>query len=226
VLAGVVVIAGCTGAGQTPRRADIDPAIALFVNGRYQQAIERFDELAGKTQSDETLREVYYYLGRAYLALGQNDRAIDAFAAGVSYGDNGACVDYLERLQAVIGGDVHSMRRSETITRRQLAAALARQFIVEDDETIPGDPDEILRLVTSRGWMQTLPDGALHGNAVVTRSAFLVTLARITAGFGFGRTLLSPFTADLAGRGSEPVGGAEAAATLEELAALRNQYGG
>jgi hypothetical protein len=226
VLAGVALLAGCTGAGQTPRRADIDSAIALFVDGRYQQAIERFDALAANTQSDEILREVYTYLGRSYLALGQNDRAIDAFAAGVSCGDTGACVDYLEQLQAVISGDTRSMRRSETITRRQLASALAREFIFEGDVTVPDDPDEILRQVTGRGWMDVLPDGALHGNATVTRAAFLVTMSRITSQFGFGRTLLWPLSVDLARRGSEPVGGAEVAATLEELAALRKQYGG
>jgi hypothetical protein len=224
-LIGLTLLVGCSGAGHTSRRAEIDSAVALFVSGHHQQAIARLEVLAQNLQSEENLREVYYYLGRAHLELGQHDRAIDAFSAGVSYGDNGACVEYLERLRALVEGDEGSIRRSETISRRQLASLLARHFMREDP-AVPGDPDDVLRRVVGRGWMTPLPDGSLHGEATVTRAAFYVVLSRLTSQLGYGRTLLGSYAGTLATRGTEAVSGAEVVAALDDLAALVNDYGG
>jgi tetratricopeptide (TPR) repeat protein len=228
VLSGLALLAGCSGAGKTPRRAEIDSAIALFVSAQYELAIDRLDELARTLDSDEALREVYYYLGRSHLALGQHHRAIDAFSAGVSYGDAGACVEYLEQLRAYVEGGERSVRRSETVTRAQLAAALARRLLVEDHEVEPSviDPGAVIARVVARGWMEELPDGSFHGEAPVTRAAFYVVLARASAQLGYGQSVVAPYRASLATRGDEPVTGAEVSAVLEELAVIRKQHGG
>lgn len=226
-LVALALLAGCSGVGETPRRAEIDSAIALFVSGRYAAAIERLDELAAARTDPEELREVYYYLGRAYLEVGERDRAIDAFAAGVSYGDTGPCVAYLEQLRAVVEGEARNVRRSEIVSRRQLASLLVRQFVLDGAEPpVPEDADDSLREAVSRGWMERLPDGGLHGEAAVTRAAFYVTLARLTADLGVGGTVAGTYAGALSGRGREPVAGSEVAATLEEIAALRNDHGG
>lgn len=226
VLSGLTLLAGCSGAGKTPRRAEIDSAIALFVSGQYEQAIDRLDQLASTLDSDESLREVYYYLGRSHLALGQHHRAIDAFSAGVSYGDTGACVEYLEQLRVYVEGGERSVRRSETVTRSQLAAALARRLLFEDGEPDPAAAGAALEQVVARGWMQALPDGALHGDATVTRAAFYVVMARVCADLGLGPGVLSPYRASLATRGTEAVSGAEVLGVLDELAAIRKTHGG
>jgi len=227
VLVGLSLLAGCSGAGQTPPRTEIDAAIALFVSGQHERAVTEFEDLAQTIHDEETLREVYYYLGRSYLALGDNDRAIDSFAAGVSHGDTGPCVDYLEQLRALKEGTARNVRRSEQVTRRQLASLLVREFVFDGAEPpVPGDPDEAIRTAVGRGWMRALPDGALHGDATVTRAAFLVVMARLTADLGFGQTLLPPFADRLSERGTESVSGVDVSAAIEELATLRKNYGG
>lgn len=227
VLIALAFFAGCTGAGKTPRRGDIDPAIALFIAGHYAQAVERLGRLAATLESSEDLREVYYYLGRAYLALGERNRAIDAFSAGVSYGDTGACLEYLDRLRTVVQGEEHSVRRSEMVTRRQLAALLVREFAPgEADSTRVADADAPLRRSVALGWMPALPDGATHGEVAVTRAAFYVTMARLTGQLGYGRTVIAPYARSLTARGREPVNGREVTAVFDELSVLRKQHGG
>jgi tetratricopeptide (TPR) repeat protein len=223
VLTGLIV-AGCSGAGKEPSRTEIDPAIALFVSGHYQEAADRLDELAQTLESDESLREVYYYLGRCYLELGRNDRAIEAFSAGVSYGDTGGCVDYLERLQAYVETGERGVRLSERLTRRQLAAEIARavpEVMGAGAGSGPGDPDATLRAVVERGWMRALPDGKLHGDAEVTRAALYVTLSRVANDLGVGGDLLAGYRAAFAARGTESVRGTEASALLDEIARAR-----
>ncbi len=223
-----MLLAGCSGAGKAPQRSEIDSAIALFVSGQYEQAIEHLDQLAETLQSEESLREVYYYLGRTHLALGQNNRAIDAFSAGVNYGDTGGSLDYLEQLRVFVEGRESSVRRSETVTRRQLASAMVRRFLLagEGNEPAVGDPGAALEEVIARGWMQRLPDGALHGEDAVTRAALYVACARVSAQWGFGATVISGYRSTLASRGTETVTGAQVSDVLDDLAALRKQYGG
>jgi hypothetical protein len=217
VLTGLTMLAGCSGATRSPR---IDPAIALFVSGQYEQAIERLNDLAASLESEAALREVYYYLGRSHLALGHHHRAIDAFSAGVAYGDTGACVEYLEQLRTVIAGEEKSVVRSERVTRRQLAAAIARRFLGGDSS------DESLRDVVANGWMAMLPDGSFHGDAHVTRASLYVVCSRMLAQWGLDTGVLGPYREGTAVRGGEPVSGAEVSSLLDELVMLRKRNGG
>jgi tetratricopeptide (TPR) repeat protein len=222
-----VVLAGCSGAGREPGRAEIDPAIALFVSGAYPEAIDRLTEIAGSTNSEETLREVYYYLGRSYLALGANDRAIEAFSAGVSYGDTGACVDYLEQLQAYVETREGSMRRSEDVSRRQLASGLLRSALGDAEVTATvDDPDSALRRVVERGWMRALPDGGLHGDAPVTRASLYVILSRVAADLGIDPRALDELRASFVECGAQPVMGPEVSALLDAISNARKRNGG
>jgi len=228
VLVGVLA-AGCSGPSRTPAGKAIDPAVALFVSGQYPQAIERLQQLAASTRSEEELREIYYYLGRSYLAMGRADQAIDAFSAGVAYGDRGACVEYLEQLQAYVGTREGSMLRSEDVTRRQLAAGLLRRVIGEsggEGTTSFDDPDAALRVVVERGWMRALPDGQLHGDAAVTRAALYVVMSRVVADLGLDARSLDEYRTTFTERGSERVTGPEVMSLLDTIAGMRKGHGG
>jgi tetratricopeptide (TPR) repeat protein len=185
VIAGLLAMACSpkTG-GLTDYSASIDPAIELFVEGRYAEAAERLEVLSRRLKSQEGLVETYLYLGRAYLALGQHDRAIDAFTAGASYGGAGPFHEYLVRLKRIIESAPQSVAKAEKISRAQLAQTIDRVVLGIE----PG-PDGKLKsgefvscTSVRRGFITPLPDGGFYPDSYVTRGSFYAVVCKLLEG--------------------------------------------
>jgi len=180
VIAGCATLAACSSSGPAPRGGEIDPAVALFVSERYAEAASAFAEVIDGEAAPEVKREACYYLGRAYLALGEERRALDAFATGVRLGDEGPCVAYLNELQLRLAGDPDQVRILTTITRAQAAGLVAHMLSARSRPLVAGEEspfDALLRV----GWLERLPDGATHPEAAMTRASFHVMLERMCA---------------------------------------------
>jgi len=169
-------IAGCGPRTVQRDQTDIDPAIRLFLEGRTAEAVQAFERLAREARSDETRREVYYFLGRSHEARGEIQQAIDAFTLAVQYGDKGASMEYLNRLTPLLESRPEGFVRLPTVTRRQLAALVVRWVQGDSVLTAGGDP---LAIAIQAGWMSELPDGKVHGDAQVSHAAFAVFLERL-----------------------------------------------
>jgi len=174
VVALLLVAMGCRPGTQS----ETDPAIALYLEGRYDEAVTSLEGLLDTAADDRTRIEIYYYLGRSYMALDDMSAAVEAFSAGVRLGDRGPCLEYLERLQPRFEGTPDAIRRMPAVTRGQLCALVLRWMTPADAEPPAGVPIE---LVAERGWIRRLPDGSLHPEAAVTRSALYVFMARMCA---------------------------------------------
>ena len=157
---------------------EIDPAIALYLEGRYDDAIEAFESLLDTAEDDRTRIEIYYFLGRSYMQKDDMSAAVGAFGAGVRLGDRGPCLEYLQMLQPRFEGVPDAIRRQPTVTRGQLAA-LVTGWVASSRDALPsGVPIEEME---ARGWMRRLPDGELHPQAKVTRASLHVFMARMCA---------------------------------------------
>ncbi len=185
VLAGLLLIA-CSpkGSGIGDYSPSLDPAVELFVQGRYEEAASAFEALSDRVRSKDGLVELYLYLGRAYMAMGQYDRAIDAFAAGVSYGGGGPFQEYLERLGRMKDGSPENIAKAETITRLQLALLIDRLVLgAGPDVDAPSGAGPSGETVNSdavkNGIVTALPDGDFHGGDKVSRAAFYVVVCRL-----------------------------------------------
>jgi tetratricopeptide (TPR) repeat protein len=174
VAALLLIAVGCRPGTQS----EVDPAIALYLEGRYEEAIASFEALLDTAEDDRTRIEIYYYLGRSYMAVDEMASAVEAFGAGVRLGDRGPCLEYLERLQPQFEGTPDAIRRMPAVTRGQLCALVVRWATPPDATPPEGVPIE---LVAERGWIRRLPDGSLHPEAAVTRSALYVFIARMCA---------------------------------------------
>jgi len=161
---------------------ELNRAVESFIAGDFQDAVRRLEELAPKTDSEEELREVYYYLGRSYLVLEEYHRAIDAFTTGKAVGGGSVFDEYLLRLDFVVSGAPDAVTRSEKVTRGQFAALIDRMFYAAavDTSLAGGGASGLAGLVSvERGGVQPMPDGKLHTEAYVTRGAFYATVARL-----------------------------------------------
>jgi tetratricopeptide (TPR) repeat protein len=47
--------------------------------GEYEKAIQSFEEETGRQDDPGSLSATYFYLGSAYMEIGQKDKAIQAF---------------------------------------------------------------------------------------------------------------------------------------------------
>lgn len=158
--------------------ADYDEGVALFVQGDYSRAAKALEKFVGDTDDTTRKLEGYYYLGRSYLALGDRDRAIDAFQTAVRLGDDGPSREYLERMAGTRLGDPRIVAQQLRVTRYQLAALIVK---LVDGDTFDLEKRNPIDMLVERGWMPALPDGARHEKAVVTQAAFYVLIARMLA---------------------------------------------
>jgi hypothetical protein len=221
-IAAALSIAGtlaCASAGPNPRR-DLDRAVGKFVAGDYRAAVAELDAVIAASSDPAVQREAYTYLGRAHMALGETDAAVDAFSRGVQLGDTGPCVAYLSLLKQYVEGKPSGLHMSETLTRGQLAGAVARMFLggVSGDASGPTPIAQLER----RGWMPRLADGDDHAAAPLTRAALYVVAAHILADAGAAdrAETAMPGGYRAAARSTKPVSGTEALAVLERVRAL------
>lgn len=211
--------AACASAPKSPRN-DLDRAVETFVDGNYASAVTQLDAVIMATPDDAVRREAYTYLGRAHMALGETEAAVDAFSRGVQLGDTGPCVAYLKVLQQYVEGKPSGLHMRDVLTRGQLAGAVVRLFM-EGASSDPQGPTPITQL-ERRGWMPILADGGDHANEPVTHAALYVVAARILADAGRADDAkrVMPGGYGAASRTKEPVSGAEGLAVLERVRAL------
>jgi hypothetical protein len=226
------------GSGDWSGNEEWNRAVGAFISGDYGDAVARLEGLEGKAETEEQLQEVYWYLGRCYLATNQYHRAIDAFAAGKAHGGGVVFDEYLRELDALVSGDPDNVVRSEKITRVQLAVLIERMFFggpggasEQSPETVGGAVSEKLTSV-ERGVMIRLPDGQFHPDAYVTRAVFYVTVSRLILEKGIDVDMGVLFEGGFAWVLSDDeddgtlVTGKEVVAALRRVAAAQNTYGG
>ena len=172
VVALLLAAVGCRPGTQN----EIDPAIALYLEGRYEEAIESFESLLETAEDDRTRIEIYYFLGRSYMQLDDTSAAVDAFSTGVQLGDRGPCLEYLQMLRARFEGAPDAIKRLPVVTRGQLCALVLRWVASAQGAVPSGEPTEE---IAARGWITRMPDGGLHPEAEVTRAALNVFMARM-----------------------------------------------
>jgi tetratricopeptide (TPR) repeat protein len=169
----------------------LDSAIALYITGQYEQAVDDLIELTGKLESDEDLRTAYLYLGRSYMSLGDYAAAADAFSSGRLIGGGIEFDQHLLTAQQHLRTTPKIIGAQEALTRAQMAALLYSLFGDEpQDDTGTGAADMqqhwaktyMLRMQAA-GVMEALPDGDFHPDAYVTYPAFYVTVLRSARAF-------------------------------------------
>jgi hypothetical protein len=201
--------------------------VEQFVAGNYRETIERMEKVAEESTDDAVKQDAYAYIGRAHMALGENDRAIEAFTLGAHYGDRGPCVEYLQIMKQYVEGDPAALHMREAVTRSELAGAMVR--MMDETATVEvttGGPTP-LAIAAQRGWMPATPDGQEHADAPVTRAALYVIVSRILAGRGRADQInvIMPGGYEKAVRDREPVSGTEAFAILERVRLIPENHG-
>jgi tetratricopeptide (TPR) repeat protein len=217
---------------------EMDRAVAAFIARDYAEAVERLEALTARADTEEQLREVYWYLGRSHVALEQYDRAIDAFTAGKANGGGVEFDEYLSRLNALISGEQDAVVRSDRVTRAQLAVLIDRMFyrnpFDEAGREQSAGADALLEQLApvTRGVLVALPDGDFHAEAYVTRASFFATVSRLvrerkievdTAVLFEGGFAWALATDE---KGDRFVSGKQVVHTLQRLAAAQHTYGG
>jgi hypothetical protein len=237
VLAGVWSC-GTSGSGRWSGEKDIDRAVAAYIEGDYTAAVERLEALSTQQAGEDQLREIYWYLGRSLVAMGQYHRAIDAFTVGKANGGGAEFDEYLARLGALVSGEPENVARSDRVTRAQLAVVIDQMFYGESSQTQenPGPSDTSTRLEdlapVARGVVAVLPDGRFHPEAYVTRASFYAAVSRLVrekdidvdTGLLFDGGFQWALAAD--DGGERYVTGKQVVATLQRVAAAQNTYGG
>ena len=227
VALGLAGLSACGGPSSVKKEGEFDQAVERFVAGDYRGTISRMEKIVAASTDEAVKRDAYAYIGRAHMALGETDEAIDAFTMGAHYGDRGQCVAYLELLKQYVEGNPNALHAREGVTRSELAGAIVRMM----DETAtaglsPGGPTP-LAIVAERGWMPAAPDGAEHADDVVTRASLYVIVSRILAGRGQGSQVdaILPGGYNAALRAQDPVSGTEALAILERVRQVPEKNG-
>jgi hypothetical protein len=224
-LAGLVL--ACAPSSEVKEHGDFDQAVGRFVTGDYRGTIERMEKIANTTGDDAVKRDAYAYIGRAHMALGETDAAIEAFTLGAHYGDRGQCVAYLELLKQYVEGDPKALHVHEAVTRGELAGAIVRMMDETATEGMTAGGPTPLSILAGRGWMPAPPDGVDHAGEPVTHASLYVIVSRILA----GRGRMDQIDAILPGgygnavRSEEPVSGSEAFAVLEKVRLVQEKHG-
>jgi tetratricopeptide (TPR) repeat protein len=219
LIAGSAGVWSCASAPPSPT-SDLDRAVEDFVDGDYHDAVTKLDAVLATSEDEPVRREAYTYLGRAHMALGETDEAVDAFTRCVQLGDTGPCVEYLRVLQQFVEGKPGALHMNESLTRGQLAGAVVRMFLNQE----PNDPTgpTPLKTLEERGWMPVLPDGKPHAEDPVTHASLYVVAARILSEAGHadqaGRVMPGGYRK--AANSTQAVSGAEALAVLERVRAI------
>ena len=228
VALGLASLVACGGPSKgVTKQGDFDQAVEKFVAHDYRGTISRMEKIVAATTDEAVKRDAYAYMGRAHMALGETDQAIEAFTMGAHYGDRGQCVEYLELLKQYMAGNPNALQVREGVTRSELAGAIVRMM----DETAtaglnPGGPTP-LAILAERGWMPATPDGGEHADDTVSRASLYVIVSRILAGRGQASQvdIIMPGGYNATLRAAEPVSGTEALAILERVRQVPEKNG-
>lgn len=218
-IAAFVLLAGVLACATAPpsARHDLDQGVDAFVAGDYRGAVTKLDAVIAAAPDDAVRREAYTYLGRAHMALGETDEAVDAFTRGVQLGDTGPCVAYLQVLKQYVEGKPAGLHMTDVLTRGQLAGAVVRLFLAG----APGDPSgpTPITQLERRGWMPAMADGSDHSDDPVTHASLYVVAAHILSDAGHAKDAdrVMPGGYRAAARATTPVSGAEGLAVLERI---------
>ena len=218
-IAAFICFAGVLACASAPpsSRSALDHAVETFVRGDFRSAVTQLDAVIAASTDDGVRREAYTYLGRAHMALGETDEAVDAFMRGVQLGDTGPCVAYLQVLKQYVEGKPSGLHMSEVLTRGQLAGAVVRLFLEGGSED-PSGPTPITQL-ERRGWLPPMADGSDHADDAVTHAALYVVAANILGDAGRAKDMdqVMPGGYRAAARATAPVTGTEGLAVLERI---------
>jgi len=228
VALGLAGLLACGGpSGSVKKEGEFDQAVEKFVSGDYRGTISRMEKIVAATTDEAEKRDAYAYLGRAHMALGETDQAIEAFTMGAHYGDRGQCVAYLELLKQYVEGNPNALHAREGVTRSELAGAIVRMMDETATAGLKPDGPTPLAILAERGWMPAAPDGAEHANDVVTRASLYVVVSRILSGRGRADQVdvIMPGGYPAALRAEEPVSGTEALAILERVRQVPEKSG-
>jgi tetratricopeptide (TPR) repeat protein len=241
LLATVTLISlGCSSPGlKQGGNTELDSAIALYINGRYEQAVETLVELTKQLEADADLRTAYLYLGRSYMSLGDYASATDAFSSGKVLGGGIEFDQHLSAAQQHLRATPRIIGTQQALTRAQLAALIDNVF----GESLIGhggaEADGLdmkhhwartyVARMQAAGIMATLPDGKFHPDAYVTYPAFYITVVRSAGVLGIRdaamqlqfseglRGVLASGSPSRARNGARLISGAEASEILKSL---------
>jgi hypothetical protein len=231
-----LLLGSCSSGKRAGGSSALDRAIESYIAGEYHDAVDRLEALARGSGSEEDLLEVYLYLGRSYMALGQHSLAIDAFAAGKTRGGGAVFDEYLRRLDVLVSGAPDVVATAVRVTRAQLAALIDRMFYAAPEDAGASAEGVVTRLESVRkGIVPVLPDGSFHGEAFVTRAAFYAAVARLMqdrgGAAGAQRIFDGGYDWALSGAVADTeadryVSGREAVATLRRVSQAMESNGG
>ena len=218
-LVSIAAVLACSSAPPSPR-SQLDRAVQSFVDGDFTTAVKELEAVIAASDDPVMEREAYAYLGRAHMALGETDLAVDAFNRGIKLGDRGPCMAYLEILKQQIEGKPSGLHMSDVLTRGQLAGAIARMFL-GGVSTDPEGPSPITQ-VERKGWLPAMPDGKDHANDPVTYAALYVIASRILYDGGAANQTdhVMPGGYRAAASKTDPISGTEGLAILERVRSL------
>jgi hypothetical protein len=188
-IAALLCCMGCSsnrGAGKSS--GALDSAVALFIDGNYQQAVEAFGKLIDRLDSEEDVLSAYLYLGRSYEALGDYVAAAEAYSTGRLIGGGVQFEEHIVSVQQHLRTSPRSLQVQRDITRAQLAGLIIRlrgrpnEFVATDVPDLQGHwAREYAAAVVADGIMQVMPDGKFHPDDRVTVAAFYAVLMRAGA---------------------------------------------
>ncbi|UCG52988.1 MAG: S-layer homology domain-containing protein [Candidatus Latescibacterota bacterium] len=197
VVLATVIFSGCASPKTTVEgRSSLERAIHYYIEGEWERAEALFAEVTQQQNSDEDVQTAYLYLGRIYMARGDNERAADAFSAGRMLGGNIRFDDYFALVTRGLDVSAATIAREPYVTRAQLAALIVSVLgpalgVERGDDPAPvagvGRTEDIdkhwasedIKSIKAAGVMRMLPDGRFHPDEKVTRSAFFIVLSRL-----------------------------------------------
>jgi hypothetical protein len=205
----LITFMACSPRHAVSTNSSLDQAIALYIEGNYEQARDRIADLVGQLETDHDLRTAYLYLGRCCMALEDYAGAGDALLAGRMFGEEEIFNEYLYEIRSRLRAAEANIGTAESVTRAQLACLLRSMFLSSAGvETVPpleGDAEGSSRMApdvathwaedciwhaSAAGFMGTLPDGRFHPEVRITRMAFFFIVQRIAAAIGAKADLL------------------------------------
>jgi hypothetical protein len=182
----LLLIISCSPSKRTSTQSSLDTAIEQYISGRYEAAREELSILTHNLQGEE-LCTAYLYLGRSHLALGETDRAAEAFSMGsITCGDE-LFEEYLMQVRDNLRATPGALISAVSITRAQYACLLRHYFEAGGNGALPTVPADIeshwaqeaIVGVLRSGYMESLPDGAFYPDEPLSRAAFVFHTGRL-----------------------------------------------
>lgn len=198
IFLGLLFLVSCAPKVDTSSDSKLESAISLYISGRYQEAIEQFDEVKRTLPSAADRLDAYLYLGRCYEAVGRYQEAAEAYTEGMMIGGEAPFQDHIDRLRIRFEADPKYAQKHKHLTRAQLACLIRGMILpgappMQSDRLTDNGPDRFFRpsdiashwakesieLSLNYGIMAVLPDSMFHPEAKVTKAAFFFIVQRI-----------------------------------------------